>query len=408
MLFCYSSKSDAIWFDVVEPDIDPDFEHLFSKVPLKGGKQSSTISKKTNLTVNTKQECIKILDSKRSQAIGILMTSKRLDSSLIRDALMGFDNQLLSYETLNSIYVIRPQEEELRAIQDYIKAAQNFSEDLLDKPEIFLLELSRIPAFEERIYCLVYQNRFNEAISSIEFRLSNMTSICEELSASENIRKLLGIVLACGNTMNAANKSRGDADGFDLAILPNLKDVKSKDNTTNLLQYISWFYVNKIDDEKMPLPDPSDFNFVAQVSFDELEKELRRVSNELKDIEERIETVLRLSSPSVTLGTVSPDDSDADIPLDDTISNLNQQFRSRVTEFLKNAREDRKEQEEAFGKCKEKFKKMISIYCIKPKASDNEVTPEYFFSLWAGFCQDFKDSWKREKQKLAKQRLLCG
>jgi hypothetical protein len=404
------SKSEAIWFDVEEPEIDEtEFENMFSKVPLKSGNKSNAKQQnKTSISSSSstaKQECIKLLDAKRSQAIGILMSSKRLDSQIIREALLSFDNQLLSFETLNSIYMIRPQDDEIKMIQDHIKSVQNFQDDLLDKPELFLLELSRIPAFEERIYCLVYQNRFNEMISSIEFKLNNMSTICDDLMSNEKIKKILGVVLACGNLMNATNKSRGDADGFDLAILPNLKDVKSKDNQTNLLSYIAFFYVNKIDDVnesdgtvlKFPLPDPSDFNFVAQVNFDECEKELRKLNNELKDIQERLDTVLKISNMNGgTESAVSGHSSE--------LSALNDQFRQRVEDFLKNARNECKEQEEVYEKCKSKFKTLVTIYCIKPRASDNEVLPEYFFLLWAAFCQDFKDAWKREKQKQVKQK----
>ena len=290
----FKSKSEAIWFEIEEPDIDDEFVSLFSKTTASKA-QTKKPKKLTNSP--SKQECVKLLDSKRSQAIGILMTSQRLDFQLIREALVDFDNQILSFETLNSIYAIRPQDDEIRCIQDYLKSSSN-SEDTLDKPELFLLELSRIPAFEERIYCLVYQNKFIESISSIEFRLNNMNTVCDELLMSEKVRKILGIILGCGNNMNASNKSRGDADGFDLAILPNLKDVKSKDNTTNLLQYIAGFYVNKYDDDlvKFPLPDPSDFNFVAQISFDELDKEIRKVKNEINEVEKRIENVLKITS----------------------------------------------------------------------------------------------------------------
>ena len=57
-----------------------------------------------------------------------------------------------------------------------------------------------------------------ESLGSIEFRLNNVNSICDELTNNEKIRKILGIILACGNHMNASNKARGDADGFDLSI----------------------------------------------------------------------------------------------------------------------------------------------------------------------------------------------
>jgi hypothetical protein len=71
---------------VKEPDIGEDFVSLFAKVVIKT---------KQNAAAPTKVDCVKLLDAKRSQSIGILMTSQRLDSQLIRDALLGFDNQLI-------------------------------------------------------------------------------------------------------------------------------------------------------------------------------------------------------------------------------------------------------------------------------------------------------------------------
>ncbi len=44
---------------------------------------------------------------------------------------------------------------------------------------------------------------------------------------SQAVLQVLGLVLAFGNIMNGGNRSRGQADGFTLDILPKLKDVKS-------------------------------------------------------------------------------------------------------------------------------------------------------------------------------------
>ena len=51
-----------------------------------------------------------------------------------------------------------------------------------------------------------------------------------------------------------------------------------------MINYIAQFFVLNIDNEtsKLPLPDPSDFSFVAQVNFDDIENELRRLKNELE------------------------------------------------------------------------------------------------------------------------------
>lgn len=47
--------------------------------------------------------------------------------------------------------------------------------------------------------------------------------------------------------MNGGNIARGQADGFELDILPKLKDVKCKDNSTNLLHYLVKVYIKKFD-----------------------------------------------------------------------------------------------------------------------------------------------------------------
>ena len=39
------------------------------------------------------------------------------------------------------------------------------------------------------------------------------------------------------------------------------------------------------------------------------------------------------------------------------------------------------------------------------KGADSEVTLNYFFTIWATFIFDLKEAWKRESQKLSKQRF---
>ena len=56
----------------------------------------------------------------------------------------------------------------------------------------------------------------------------------------------MSLVLAIGNYMNAGNSS-GMAEAFALDILPKLKNVKTKDNSSNLLQYVVSVYVRKYD-----------------------------------------------------------------------------------------------------------------------------------------------------------------
>lgn len=52
--------------------------------------------------------------------------------------------------------------------------------------------------------------------------------VCQELLECDALRDIMGLVLAFGNYMNGGNRTRGQADGFGLEILPKLKDVKSR------------------------------------------------------------------------------------------------------------------------------------------------------------------------------------
>lgn len=53
------------------------------------------------------------------------------------------------------------------------------------------------------------------------------TACTQTLQGSHSVLQVLGLVLAFGNFMNGGNRTRGQADGFTLDILPKLKDVKS-------------------------------------------------------------------------------------------------------------------------------------------------------------------------------------
>jgi hypothetical protein len=254
-----------------------------------------------------------------------------------------------------------------------------------------------------------------------------MINVSDSLASSKKLRQVLGVILSCGNHMNATNKTRGDADGFDLAILPNLKDVKSKDNTTNLLQYIAHFYVNQLDDsmDQFPLLDPSDLTSVSTFNFDELTNEIRMLKNQLKEIEQRANIILDIkgdsdkdSSSTQNKTTItetknedseppsspSPTPSSSSSTSSENENNLDEPFKTKINTFLKNAIEECKEQEATLQKCHEKFREISSSFGLKPKTSEKEVTPEYFFNLWCSFCSDFKEAWKKEVQKLTKLR----
>lgn len=68
-------------------------------------------------------------------------------------------------------------------------------------------------------------------------------SFYQVLISSDSIKKIFGLILALGNYMNGGNRTRGQADGFGLEILPKIKDVKSKDSSYTLLHFVVNKYI---------------------------------------------------------------------------------------------------------------------------------------------------------------------
>lgn len=376
-------EKKLVWEDLQEEKIDvQELDQLFSKRNVEPSRRFSP-----NKPKNKANQVAKVISPKRSQVIGILLSSLRLEMSDIEHAILTFDTSQLGEEKLRQIYENRGDNDEMKKIKEHIK---KHPDTPLDKPDQFLYDLSLIPDYAERIFCFIFREAFQDSVSVIETKMTNLRMTCQSLMTSIHVKRILGLVLGLGNYMNGGSKSRGQADGFGIDILPKLKDVKSKDNSTSLLHYLVQQYIKKFEHQdagtekvKFPLPDPSDLTQGCQVCFDELEKELRRIKKDFEAAEERADKVIRSAREHVYL----------------------QPFKDIMTEFFEKGRQEFIEQEENLADGKRLFQETVIYFCVKPKSGDKEVTPEYFFSCWCTFCQDFKDTWKREEQKIIKQRI---
>jgi len=95
--------SDTVWATLEEPVINVDhFAEMFAKVGRKtGGKllSSRCINK-------TKQEVVHLLDNKRSQTVGIFLSSLHVNMDEIEDSLYNVNTSILDQENLQSLYEI--------------------------------------------------------------------------------------------------------------------------------------------------------------------------------------------------------------------------------------------------------------------------------------------------------------
>ncbi|KAG7269125.1 hypothetical protein CRUP_013389 [Coryphaenoides rupestris] len=188
---------------------------------------------------------IKLLDGKRSQAVGILISSLHLEMKDIQHA---------------------PH-------QDSGGGGGGGAAEQQHEPRPW-------------VWVGWVESSFLDGIASIQRKVEIVSSVSTELLGS-SVREVIGLVLAFGNYMNGGNRTRGQADGFGLEILPKLKDVKSRDNKISLVDYVVSYYLRNSDEHAgtdksvFPLPEPQDFFQAAQVKFDDLTKDARKLKREL-------------------------------------------------------------------------------------------------------------------------------
>ncbi|KAM6898604.1 formin-2-like [Lycodopsis pacificus] len=382
-------SSSLVWETIEEPDMDfEEFVELFSKTAVKEKKQplSDTITK------SKAKQVVKLLNNKRSQAVGILMSSLHLDMKDIQHAILNLDNTVVDLETLQALYENRAQQEELDKIEKHIKASKDKENAKpLDKPEHFLHQLSLIPNFSGRVFCILFQSSFSECMSSIMRKLDTLQRVCKALQDSPTVKQVLGLVLAFGNFMNGGNRTRGQADGFTLDILPKLKDVKSSDGMKSLLSYIVAYYLRHFDEDAgretcvYPLPEPHDLFQSSQMKFEDFQKDLNRLRKDLRACTSEVEKVCKVSDED----------------------NL-QPFKDKMDDFLAQAKSELETLDAQLSSTHKLFLELTVFFSVKAKSGEKEPSPNTLFCVWHEFSSDFKDQWKKENKVILKERLKAA
>ncbi|XP_063387460.1 formin-2-like isoform X2 [Cydia fagiglandana] len=373
-----------LWLEIDETNLDniDEFTDLFSRQVVK-----APVKKKVE--VKTKIQPVKILESKRSQNVGILAQSLHIEFSEIENAIYNFDTSVVSLEALQQIYEMRATDEELSQIKQHLRTKPDVP---LDKPETFLHDLSSIPNFAERISCFMFQAEFEDAVSTTMHKLDNLKHTCEFLMTSEALKRVFAIILTLGNYMNGGNGQRGQADGFGLEILSKLKDVKSKRSTVTLLHFIVRTYTRAAGVGALPVPEPGDVARAAAIDFADVAKSLAELTQQLAACKEKTKKVLEKT--------------DAQRSPEENESKRIDVFEEKMGTFLTAAEEKLKAEHENLEECRSKFFATVRFYQYTPKVGKFEdCEPKEFFSLWTSFCSDFKDIYKKEEQIAIKEKL---
>jgi len=371
----------VIWEHLDDVPIEEEeFDSLFSRTVIKPKKPEAAKVSKPKV-----EKPASILDSKRSQNVGILLRSTHIDIGRVEEVVYQFE-LTLEAEVLQQVQEVQATPDELAKMRAHLSATPDKP---LDTPDQFLLDLAGLSFFNERITCIMFQTKFGDAMAEIENRLNNIRSCCDFLTTSTSMRLMFAVVLSCGNYMNGGNRQRGQADGFSIDILPKIKDVKSNNNSSNLLAYIVRLCIVRYDEQRgtqeaaLPVPEPSDLEKCQHIDFDVERGECEKVKRQLE----------KAKSSTTKIFEQSPEE-------------LREPFQGHMVAFLTSAEGQLGDLGELLEDCQRRFLHTMRFYKFMPKMGKlEEAKPADFFCLWFPFCQDYKNLWKKEQVRVQREML---
>eukprot|EP00127_Corallochytrium_limacisporum_P005934 Clim_evm11s215 gene=Clim_evmTU11s215 len=206
----------------------------------------------TGSGVGAKKGATSFLDVRRANNISIAMTrfEKKCDVEQIRDGLLKQDQNLFSFDDLQALIKVMPNEEEYKAysfteaakarrsgnkhhksVQDLAKSEQ-FVAVMADYGDI--LDMTAV------VETFIFRMEFDADIKSLINRIGTVKTACEQIQESEKLRSILKYLLRLGNlasniyTLRPARKARG----VNVASFSKFKDVRGHSREMNLQRFL--------------------------------------------------------------------------------------------------------------------------------------------------------------------------
>ncbi|XP_006296958.2 formin-like protein 10 [Capsella rubella] len=169
----------------------------------------------------------KVLDPRKSQNVAILLTTLKLTTNDVCQALRDGHYDALGVELLDSLARVVPSQEEEKKLISY----SNDSVIKLAPSERFLKELLNVPFVFKRVDALLSVASFDSKVKHLKRSLRVIQAACEALRNSRMLVRLVGAVLETG-------MKSGNAHAFKLEELLKLVDIKSLDGRTSILHSV--------------------------------------------------------------------------------------------------------------------------------------------------------------------------
>jgi diaphanous 1 len=193
------------------------------KVPVKASAADGKPSKKAE---------VKLLDGKRQQNAGIVISRVRVSNDELKAAVLAVDEVVLTEERCSMLAELTPTPDETQLLSAYDGDIKE-----LGAVDRFFIEVSSMPRFKGRMLSMMLKYSFKEKVNTLRETISLLLTATREVRASQPLRRVLEVALAVGNYVNGSTP-RGQYFGFKLDTLAKLGTVKGTDNKTTLTHFV--------------------------------------------------------------------------------------------------------------------------------------------------------------------------
>lgn len=228
-----------------------------------------------------------ILDPKKAHNLSILLGHLKLPVEQIKQAVLSCDSSLLSEQHWRQMEAFAPDQRECAL---YAQNSHRTS-PVMGVADKFSSEISNVPFYRERIQSIIFKMYFKEKVDEIKPDLEKIIEASVQLQSSKHLKRILEIVLAIGNYMNAGHKRIGAAQGFRISFLTQLKSLRTSDNKSTLLHFLVATVERKFPNTLGFSSDIPAVGKAARVSGQTLEEEIADLSEKLDTTQRTIRAV---------------------------------------------------------------------------------------------------------------------
>lgn len=327
-------------------------------IPLTSPMSSPMASPRGGTTENTPQ----FLDQNRAQNVNISIARFRMKPEAIYQGLLSMSDDLANDEDrLAAILKAAPTEEELSAVKSY-----DGEPEALVAPERFMFEVARLPRVRRRLELCLFRSRFDGSLKEVHDNIITYDKAVDCLLGSKHLHKVLTVVLAMGNYMNAGNKTKGGAYGFQLSTLNKLGNTKGSSGVS-FLAFLTAHVKKELPDARGFIDDINPCRQAARVESTYLEGLVKKVEATVKKLE---------------------------MDLKQKNENPKDKYHEVMSKFFEKAGRETAKVLEEYKQLVDKCARLQAFFAQK-----KDSKPEQLFDLFAQFADNYQKAEKEAERK---------